>query len=82
VAQSKVIVARAGYSTLMDLADWKKPCVLIPTPGQPEQEYLGEYIELNNWALVSSQKELSIKNQIEEAKVFGFDNYQEFKLPD
>ena len=82
VAQSKVIVARAGYSTLMDLAVWKKPCVLIPTPGQPEQEYLGEYIELNNWALVSSQKELSIKNQIEEAKVFGFDNYQEFKLPD
>jgi UDP-N-acetylglucosamine:LPS N-acetylglucosamine transferase len=82
VAQSKVVVARTGYSTLMDLAVWKKPCLLIPTPGQPEQEYLGEYIKSQGWASVISQKEISVKTQIEEAKPFAFENYQEFRLTD
>jgi predicted glycosyltransferase len=81
VAQSKVVMARTGYSTLMDLAVWQKPCVLVPTPGQPEQEYLGEYIKSQGWALVTSQKEISVKTQIEEAKPFAFQNYQEFRLP-
>lgn len=38
--RSKTIVARNGYSTLMDLYSFPKPALLIPTPGQPEQEYL------------------------------------------
>ena len=47
---AKHIIARSGYSTIMDLAALgilrvksPKPTVqieLIPTPGQPEQEYL------------------------------------------
>lgn len=39
------IVARAGYSTIMDLAalDLLDKAELIPTPGQPEQEYLSEH---------------------------------------
>lgn len=47
---AKHIIARSGYSTIMDLAalgllraNSQKPTVqleLIPTPGQPEQEYL------------------------------------------
>jgi UDP:flavonoid glycosyltransferase YjiC (YdhE family) len=39
-ARSRVIIARNGYSTLMDLEVFPKPALLIPTPGQPEQEYL------------------------------------------
>ena len=36
------IIARSGYSTIMDLAALgvKDKAELIPTPGQPEQEYL------------------------------------------
>lgn len=38
------IVCRSGYSTLMDLyLCGKKNLVLVPTPGQPEQEYLAKY---------------------------------------
>jgi UDP:flavonoid glycosyltransferase YjiC (YdhE family) len=37
---SRVIIARCGYSTLMDLYSFNKAAILIPTPGQPEQEYL------------------------------------------
>ena len=41
---SKMIVCRSGYSTVMDLARLGLCAVLIPTPGQPEQEYLADYL--------------------------------------
>ena len=41
---AKIIVARAGYSTMMDLLYLQKNAILIPTPGQTEQEYLANYL--------------------------------------
>lgn len=43
-AQSALIVCRSGYSTLMDLAYTERPAYLVPTPGQPEQEYLARML--------------------------------------
>jgi len=43
IARSLVIICRSGYSTLMDLVSMGKRAVLIPTPGQTEQEYLARY---------------------------------------
>lgn len=41
---AKLIICRSGYSTLMDLhVLGKKNLVLVPTPGQTEQEYLAAY---------------------------------------
>ena len=68
VAKSKTVVARTGYSTLMDLQNWQKPALLIPTPGQPEQEYLGKYLSKNFGMLVLTQKELSLKIGLDSAK--------------
>ena len=44
---AKHIIARSGYSTIMDLhaLGWLGKAELIPTPGQPEQEYLANQIE-------------------------------------
>lgn len=44
---AKTIIARSGYSTIMDLAALGvlDKATLIPTPGQPEQEYLAEKIQ-------------------------------------
>lgn len=42
IASAETIISRNGYSTLMDLQFLKKASVLIPTPGQLEQEYLAE----------------------------------------
>ena len=39
---SKYIICRSGYSTLMDLMVCKRTALLIPTPGQFEQEYLAQ----------------------------------------
>lgn len=41
---SKVIVCRSGYSSIMDLTALGKKALLIPTPGQTEQEYLAHYL--------------------------------------
>lgn len=43
---AKHIIARSGYSTIMDFAalDILGKAELLPTPGQPEQEYLACYI--------------------------------------
>jgi len=40
ILQSKKIISRCGYSTLMDLGVLKVPFEITPTPGQREQEYL------------------------------------------
>jgi UDP:flavonoid glycosyltransferase YjiC (YdhE family) len=40
----RLAVVRAGYSTVMELAELGRPAVLIPTPGQTEQEYVASYL--------------------------------------
>lgn len=40
---AKNIICRSGYSTLMDLDALGLDAILIPTPGQTEQEYLASY---------------------------------------
>jgi uncharacterized protein (TIGR00661 family) len=44
IKESKFIIARAGYSTIMDLYVLGKNALLIPTPGQTEQEYLAHHL--------------------------------------
>ena len=40
--ESKVVISRSGYSTLMDLIETGNKSILIPTPGQAEQLYLAK----------------------------------------
>lgn len=40
VGMAQKIVSRAGYSTIMDLVALQRNALLVPTPGQTEQEYL------------------------------------------
>lgn len=42
--KTPLIVCRAGYSSIMDLKVLGRSALLIPTPGQTEQEYLTEYL--------------------------------------
>ncbi len=42
VNKSKVIVARSGYSTVMDIVKLGKHAIFVPTPQQTEQEYIAE----------------------------------------
>jgi len=42
---SAVLVCRAGYSTLCDIVALRKRAVIVPTPGQTEQEYLATRLD-------------------------------------
>ncbi|MFO7613186.1 MAG: glycosyltransferase family protein [Bacteroidales bacterium] len=41
---SEIIICRPGYSTVMDLVRLGRTAVLVPTPGQTEQEYLARHL--------------------------------------
>jgi len=62
--RAKVVVCRSGYSTIMELAALQKKALLIPTPGQTEQEYLAAHLsELNIFHSVS-QNNLNLVKDI------------------
>jgi predicted glycosyltransferase len=46
------VIARSGYSTIMDMAFLQLPVYFVPTPGQTEQEYLAALHKIKsgtNW---------------------------------
>jgi UDP-N-acetylglucosamine transferase subunit ALG13 len=55
IEEAEVVIARCGYSTLMDLCALNKKAILIPTPGQPEQTYLANWIKDQNLACCIAQ---------------------------
>lgn len=72
------IISRSGYSTIMDMSGWAKKSILIPTPGQTEQEYLGRYLLQKQSALCLSQNNFTLKVALQKAKTFP---YRFSKLP-
>jgi hypothetical protein len=56
--QSNSIICRSGYTTIMDLVALNCSALLIPTPGQTEQEYLAEYLSGKGWFNSFPQKKI------------------------
>lgn len=67
LAASKMVICRSGYSTLMDLASCRKKALLIPTPGQTEQEYLSDYLQKKGFFLSKNQSEINLEAHLPEA---------------
>ncbi len=44
ILSTEWVICRSGYTSIMDLMKLDKKAILIPTPGQPEQLYLGDYL--------------------------------------
>jgi len=59
IISSEKIITRAGYSTIMELISLNRSALLVPTPGQTEQEYLGEYLSSKGLFSSCSQKSLN-----------------------
>ena len=63
--RARFIVCRSGYTSMMEIAELDKHHALfIPTPGQPEQEYLSWYYERKGWFHSQSQYRLSLSDDI------------------
>ncbi len=71
ILSSGLYIGRTGYSSLMDLAKLQKPALLIPTPGQTEQEYLGNRLSANGIFHIQAQKTLDLEKGIPAALAKG-----------
>lgn len=70
--QTAYIVCRGGYSTLMDAFTLSKKCLLIPTPGQTEQEYLAQTLQAKQQAMCFSQDDVDLNTAVQQARDFNW----------
>ena len=77
IQSSATIIARSGYSTVMDLMALGKKAIFIPTPGQTEQEYLADKIKRKGIAYAMPQREFDLAFALVESK-----NYPGFNGPE
>jgi uncharacterized protein (TIGR00661 family) len=59
--ESKMVLCRSGYTTIMDLAQLGKKAFFIPTPGQYEQEYLAKKFKKEGVVPFSKQNKFEIE---------------------
>lgn len=64
IANATLVICRSGYSTLMDLAVMQKRALVVPTPGQTEQEYLGAQLAQKGIVYCQEQSLLNLSQDI------------------
>ena len=69
--QSEYIISRSGYTTVMELLSLQKKSILIPTPGQTEQEYLATHLMKQNWCYCCNQND-DLLYHIQQAEKFDY----------
>ena len=74
INSSRYVICRSGYSTLMDLSKLEKKAFFIPTPGQPEQEYLAKRMEELNIAPFCEQDDFKFEKLKEIESYDGLGN--------
>lgn len=70
--QSRMVLSRSGYTTVMDMVKLQKKAIFVPTPGQTEQEYLAEYLYKKNYFLSFPQTGFQLEKALEAASAFPF----------
>ena len=75
--ESKLVISRSGYTTLMDLAALEKKAFFIPTPGQFEQEYLAKQLKKKGIAPFCKQDEFKFEKLME---VEDYDGFKAFRF--
>jgi UDP-N-acetylglucosamine transferase subunit ALG13 len=73
--QAEFVISRSGYSTIMELAKLNKRSILIPTPGQGEQEYLAKHLTEKKYAYCIDQKKFSLVKALEKANQFKYESF-------
>jgi UDP-N-acetylglucosamine transferase subunit ALG13 len=80
VQQAACVVSRAGYSSIMDWYSLKKKAVLVPTPGQTEQEYLARHLHRSGFFHFVKETELTAQ-AIKSASFSSHEVKQQSVLP-
>jgi UDP-N-acetylglucosamine transferase subunit ALG13 len=72
IENTKYIVSRGGYTSLMELIPFNKSLILVPTPGQTEQEYLAKRWQEKGWAIAYDQSAFKLETALKEAANFKY----------
>ncbi len=71
IQKSKIVVCRGGYSSIMDLIALRKEAILVPTPGQTEQEYLADHHFKEGNFYTQKQSDFNLAKALIECKNFS-----------
>ncbi len=72
ILHASFVIARSGYSTVMDLLKLQKKTILIPTPGQTEQEYLARHLSKQQLSFCADQQTFDLEKSLKAASVFTY----------
>jgi UDP-N-acetylglucosamine transferase subunit ALG13 len=64
ISQANLVISRSGYSSLMDYLTLGKKALIIPTPGQSEQEYLANTHGAGPYFHAVSQQDLNLEHDV------------------
>lgn len=76
IGAASIVICRSGYSSLMDLLAMGKRAILIPTPGQTEQEYLAKLMHEKKIFMSARQHKFDIQTSILNATLFPYRTIQ------
>lgn len=83
IEKADTVVCRSGYSTVMDLLKLGKKAILIPTPGQTEQEYLGKLLHERGLFYHMPQSKIDLEKVLQATRNFPFNgqqlNFEQYK---
>jgi len=74
ILNSKYIISRSGYSSIMDFIATQSRVLFVPTPGQPEQEFLAKHLHDQFASVYLEQSDLSpsaIRSALTQVKPLG-----------
>uniref|UniRef100_UPI004049FC40 glycosyltransferase n=1 Tax=Flavobacterium sp. TaxID=239 RepID=UPI004049FC40 len=74
--ESRYVLSRSGYTTVMDLAKLNKKAFFVPTPGQFEQEYLAKRLKKNGLVPYCKQDKFDFDKMILEINLFDGLNFK------
>lgn len=66
--QTEIVIARSGYTTLMDLARTGHKAILCPTPGQYEQIYLADRLDHIGQCVYVRQDHIDLQDALEQVE--------------
>jgi UDP-N-acetylglucosamine:LPS N-acetylglucosamine transferase len=81
ICAAEIVVSRSGYSTLMDLTALGSKALLIPTPGQTEQELLAQHFHDQGVFMMQWQHEINLESALEKMHNFKGKNMKKSQFP-
>lgn len=70
IQSASLIISRTGYTTIMDMIKLQQKAILVPTPGQPEQEYLAQHLSAD-YFYTTTQEDFDLRKAINAVQNFS-----------